>query len=302
MLTPGLYGAIEAGGTKFVCAAARDVDDIVADTRIPTSTPERTLRDVAEFFAAASADLGRFDAFGVGSFGPVDLNRRSPTFGRLLETPKAGWADTDLVTPLVQRFGCPVRIDTDVNAAALAEASRHSEDAAATLVYITVGTGIGGGAIVNGDTLKGLVHPEMGHTRVVRDTRDAGFAGVCPFHGDCLEGLASGPAIVMRYGAPLDRLPAGHRAFEIVGGYLGQLAANAILMLSPQHVVFGGGVMKSEALFPVIRTTTARLLGGYAGGGSAESLERIIVAPRWGERSGLVGAIMLAKSATRIKS
>ena len=201
MLTPQLYGAIEAGGTKFVCAAARDVDDTVTETRIPTTTPARTLRDVTEFFAAAAAELGRFDAFGIASFGPVDLNRASPTFGQILATPKPGWSHTDLVTPLAQQFECPVRIDTDVNAAALAEASRGSGDLFGTLVYVTVGTGIGGGAIVNGETLKGLLHPEMGHTRVVRDARDVDFPGICPFHGDCLEGLASGSAIVARYGA-----------------------------------------------------------------------------------------------------
>ena len=191
-------------------------------------------------------------------------------------------------------------IDTDVNAAALAEAGHEAGGLRSTLVYITVGTGIGGGAIVNGDSVKGLLHPEMGHTRVVRDARDVEFAGVCPFHGDCLEGLASGSAIVARYGVSLDRLPEGHEAFAIIGNYLGQLAANAILMLSPQRLVFGGGVMKNEALFHTIRATAARLLGGYASiGTTAESLEQIIVAPRLGERSGLVGAITLAKSAAR---
>lgn len=303
MLTPQLYGAIEAGGTKFVCAAARDVDDTATETRIPTTTPARTLRDVTEFFAAAAAELGRFDAFGIGSFGPVDLNRASPTFGQILATPKPGWSHTDLVTPLAQRFECPVRIDTDVNAAALAEASRGSGDLFGTLVYVTVGTGIGGGAFVNGETLKGLLHPEMGHTRVVRDARDGDFPGICPFHGDCLEGLASGSAIVARYGTTLDRLPEGHEAFAIVGNYLGQLAANAILMLSPQRLVFGGGVMKNAALFRAIRATAASLLGGYASmGTTAESLEQIIAAPNLGDRSGLVGAITLAKSAARNRS
>jgi fructokinase len=294
------YGGIEAGGTKFVCAAARDVDEILTETLIPTTTPARTLQDVEEFFDAVSTKLGALDAFGVASFGPLDLNRASSTFGQILETPKAGWSRTDLVTRLGQRFDCPVGIDTDVNAAALAEAGHEKGGLRSTLVYITVGTGIGGGAIVNGESVKGFLHPEMGHIRVVRDARDAGFAGVCPFHGDCLEGLASGSAIVARYGVALDRLPEAHEAFAIIGNYLGQLAANAILMLSPQRLVFGGGVMKNESLFHTIRATAARLLGGYAGiGTTAESLEQIIVAPRLGERSGLVGAITLAKSAAR---
>ncbi len=300
MLTTRLYGGIEAGGTKFVCAAARDTDEIVTESLIPTTTPARTLRDVEEFFDAVATKLGPFDAFGIATFGPVDLDRASSTFGQILETPKAGWSRIDLVTPLAQRFDCPVGIDTDVNAAALAEAGRGTGDLGSTLVYVTVGTGIGGGAIVNGGSVKGLRHPEMGHIRVVRDARDVDFAGVCPFHGDCLEGLASGSAIVARYGVALERLPEGHEAFEIIGNYLGQLAANAILMLSPRRLVFGGGVMKNEALFHTIRATAARLLGGYAGiGTTAESLEQIIVAPRLGERSGLVGAITLAKSAAR---
>jgi len=295
-----VYGAIEAGGTKFVCAAARDVDEIVAETRVPTTTPARTLQAVEEFFDTVANEFGAFNAFGIASFGPVDLKPTSATFGQILETPKAGWAHTDLVTPLVRRFGCPVAIDTDVNAAALAEADQCNRGRRSTLVYVTVGTGIGGGAVVNGESLRGLLHPEMGHTRVVRDDRDLDFAGVCPFHGDCLEGLASGAAIVARYGVTLDRLPAGHEAFGVIGGYLGQLAANAFLMLSPERLVFGGGVMKNGALLPEIRATTVRLLGGYAGiGTTAASLEHIIVAPQLGERSGLVGAITLAKSAAR---
>lgn len=299
-MTAALYGAIEAGGTKFVCATARDVDDIVAETRIPTTTPAHTLQAVEEFFAASVTARGRLRAVGIASFGPVDLNPSSASFGRILQTPKAGWSGTDLVAPLARRLGCPVAIDTDVNAAALAEAAHDGGDRHGTLVYVTVGTGIGGGAVVNGGSVKGLAHPEMGHTRVVRDGRDGDFAGVCPFHGDCLEGLASGSAIVARYGVPLDRLPEAHEAFSVIGNYLGQFAATAILMLSPHRLVFGGGVMKNRALFPEIRATAARLLHGYAGiGATAASLEHLIVAPRLVERSGLIGAIGLAKSATR---
>jgi fructokinase len=269
---------------------------------IATTTPEHTLRDVEAFFAAVASELGPFDALGIGSFGPVDLDRASPTFGRILETPKAGWSHTDLVGPLARRFGCPVSIDTDVNAAALAESSRF-DLGGGTLVYVTVGTGIGGGAVVNGASVKGQPHPEMGHIRVIRDARDTRFAGVCRFHGDCLEGLASGPAIVARYGSTIDRLPPDHDAFAVIGNYLGQLAANVILMLSPRHVVLGGGVMETRALLPLIRARAAALLNGYPRtGDNAALLDRVIVAPRLGCRSGLVGAITLARAAAGSES
>jgi fructokinase len=295
-----LYGAIEAGGTKFVCAAATDVGEIVAKTRIPTTDPGATLGAVTAFFADVAAMPRVLRAFGIASFGPVDLRPSSATFGHILATPKPGWAMTDLVTPLAARFGCPVAIDTDVNAAALAEALDGAARGCGTVVYVTVGTGIGAGAVVDGRSLKGLLHPEMGHIRVLRDARDARFAGVCPFHGDCLEGLASGPAIHARYGVSLDRLPGEHEATAVIGNYLGQLAANVILTLSAERIVFGGGVMQNAALFAVIRATARRVLNGYPSvGADAAALERIIVAPALGEQSGITGALRLAKAAAR---
>jgi fructokinase len=295
-----LYGAIEAGGTKFVCAAAHDVDAIVAETRIGTTDPAATLHAVEHFFAGVEAKLGAFRSFGIATFGPVDLRPASPTFGRILATPKPGWANTDLPGPIAARFRCPVAIDTDVNAAALAEASHGAGRSCGTVVYVTVGTGIGAGAVVDGRTLKGLLHPEMGHIRVLRDERDRGFAGVCPFHGDCLEGLASGPAILARYGASLDRLPPAHGAAELIGYYLGQLAANVILTLSAERIVFGGGVMQNEGMLRFIRETVVRVLNGYPSvGADAATLERIVVAPGLGERSGLAGAILLAQAASK---
>ena len=293
-----LLGAIEAGGTKLVCAAAREGNDIVAETRIATTTPTATLGAAQRFFESVTAERGALTAIGIATFGPVDLRRTSPTFGRLLATPKPGWAATDLVTPFAHRFGCPVVIDTDVNAAALAEALHGAGRDCGTVVYVTVGTGIGGGIVVGGRTVKGSLHPEMGHVRVVRHERDVAFAGVCPFHGDCVEGLASGPAILARYGVPLDGLPAHHEALRVVGYYLGQLAATILLMLSPERVVFGGGVMSSVSLLGEIRAAAAKLLNGYAGlGTDAASLERLIVAPGLGTRSGVVGAIALAQTA-----
>jgi len=293
-----LLGAIEAGGTKFVCAAARRTGEILAQTRIATGAPAETVAAVLEFFEGVTAEHGAVAAFGVASFGPLDLRAGSPTFGRILGTPKQGWAGTDLVAPFERRFGAPVAIDTDVNAAALAETLHGAARGCATAVYVTVGTGIGGGAVVDGRTLRGAPHPEMGHIRVARHERDTAFPGVCPFHGDCLEGLASGPAIVARYGAPLDALPADHEAIAVIGHYLGQLAANVLLIVAPERVVLGGGVMASEPLLRETRAAAARLLDGYAGhGATAASLERTIVAPGLSERSGIVGALALAERA-----
>jgi fructokinase len=297
----GLLGGIEAGGTKVICAVVRAVDDtIVATTRIATTTPAATLAAAESFFASAVAEHGPLAALGIATFGPVDLRPASPTFGQLLATPKAGWAHADLVGPFARRFGCPVAIDTDVNAAALAEALAGAGRGCGTVVYVTVGTGIGGGVSIDGRTLKGALHPEMGHIRVMRHARDAAFAGVCPFHGDCLEGLASGGAVVARYGAPLDRLPRDHEAPGVIGYYLGQLAANIVLMLSPERIVFGGGVMSGNAMLGTIRATAAQLLNGYAGlGTDASGLDRLVVAAGLGERSGILGAIELARTATR---
>lgn len=292
-----LYGAIEAGGTKFVCAAARNVATVVAEARIETTDPATTQGEVERFFADVEARHGAFRAFGIGTFGPVDLRRDSPSFGRLLATPKAGWAGTDLCAPLAVRFGCKVAIDTDVNAAAAAEATLGAGLGCDTVVYVTVGTGIGAGVSIGGRTLQGLLHPEMGHIRVARPEHDRGFAGVCPFHGDCLEGVASGAAIVARYGAALDRLPGGDEAATLVGDYLGQLAANIVLTLSAERIVFGGGVMRDTRLLPAIRASAARVLGGYpAVGSSAAELETIVARPGLGDRSGLCGAILLAQS------
>ena len=231
-----LLGAIEAGGTKFVCAASMR-DEILAQTRIPTRGPDATLAAAQQFFETVIAEHGELSALGIAAFGPLDLRNASPSFGRLLGTPKHGWAGTDLVAPFARRFGCPVAIDTDVNAAALAETLHGAARGCGTAVYVTVGTGIGGGAVLDGRTLRGSPHPEMGHIRVARHERDTAFAGVCPFHGDCLEGVASGPAIVARYGAPLDALPSDHEAIAVVGHYLGQLAANVLLMISPERVI-----------------------------------------------------------------
>lgn len=296
MTAKPLYGAIEAGGSKFVCAAGYGPTDIAGDCRavIPTADPGCTLAAVTDFFERVTHEYGAMAGIGVAAFGPVDLDRRSRTWGRLLTTPKAQWSGVDLVAPL-ERFGCPVAIDTDVNAAALAEARLGAGAGLGSLAYVTVGTGIGGGAVVADSTVKGLLHPEMGHIRVQRDARDAAFAGVCPFHGDCLEGLASGPAVTARWHMRAESLPELHPGREILGGYLGQLAATIALMVSCERIVFGGGVVSGGRLLPYVRASARQWLGGYlpiearAGG-----FDRYIVEPGLGNLAGITGAFLLA--------
>jgi len=301
MRTSPLYGAIEAGGTKFVCAAGYGPGGIAEDCRavIPTGAPGPTLMTVVEFFRQVARKHGALAAIGVAAFGPVDIDTRSATWGRILATPKPGWSDVSVVAPL-ERFGCPVAIDTDVNAAALAEARLGAGAGLGSLAYVTVGTGIGGGVFVGDRTIKGLLHPEMGHIRVARDPRDQDFAGTCPFHGDCLEGLASGPAVMARWHTRAESLPEHHPGREVLGGYLGQLAATIALMISCERIVFGGGVVSGGRLLPYIRQAASQWLGGYlpvearAGG-----FERYITAPGLGESAGIAGAFLLAMQTAR---
>lgn len=293
--TEAVFGGVEAGGTKFVCVVGRGDGPFLAETRIPTTTPDETLARVVAFFRDAGARHGRCAAFGIASFGPVDIDPRSPAWGRLTRTPKPGWADIDLVSPLHHAFGAPVAIDTDVNGAGLAEALHGAGRSMRSLAYFTVGTGIGGGAIVDGVPLRGLSHPEMGHIPVSRHPDDS-FEGVCMFHRDCLEGLANGPAIERRWGVPPESLPDDHEAWEIVGFYLGTLCATATMFLSPEVIVMGGGVMKSPALLPSVRRWTTKVLAGYPRLAALEgSLEGYIVPPALGDRAGAVGALALAE-------
>jgi fructokinase len=289
-----LYGAIEAGGTKFVCAAGHGPTELSLRAEFPTSTPTATLGEVAAFFARARDQHGPLAGIGVAAFGPLDLDPRSRAWGRILATPKPGWSGVSLREPL-ERFGCPLVIDTDVNAAALAEARLGAGRGARSLAYVTVGTGIGGGVVIDGRSLQGMLHPEMGHILVRRDARDAGFAGTCPFHQDCLEGLASGPALLARWQAPVESWPQDHPGLEIAGGYLGQLAASIALMLSCERIVFGGGVMSGARLLPFIRDAAARQLNGYLPiEARAGSFERYIVSAALGPLAGLTGAMLLA--------
>jgi len=291
-----LFGGIEGGGTKFVCVIGRGPDDIVAEARVPTTTPEATLSQTADFFRAESATRGRLAAIGVGSFGPVDLREGSATWGFITTTPKAGWAHTDVAGRLKKDLGVPVAFDTDVNAAAIGEARWGAAQGLDTFVYLTVGTGIGGGGLVGGRPMHGLVHPEMGHMLLPHDRSLDAFPGVCPFHAGCLEGLASGPALLARWGQPAESLPADHPAWALEAHYLALALVNLVCTLSPQRIVLGGGVMEQAQLFPLIRKEVVALLNGYIRTTAImDAIDAYIVPPGLGNRSGRLGALAMAE-------
>ena len=291
-----VVGGVEAGGTKFVCAVGTGPDDVRAEAAIATTTPETTIAAVGAFFAA-HARRAPLAALGVASFGPVDLVATSPAFGFITTTPKAGWAWTDLAGPLRRALGVRVAFDTDVNGAALAEHRWGSARGLQTFVYVTVGTGIGGGAVVNGRLLHGLVHPEMGHLRVPHDLAADPFRGVCPYHGDCLEGLASGPAMQARWNAPPDTLPPDHPAWDLEASYLALGLAALVGVLSPQRIVVGGGVARQPGLLPRVRARLMELLAGYVPSAAiAPDVDGYVVPPALGERAGVLGAIALARN------
>jgi fructokinase len=290
-----LFGAIEAGGTKVVCAVGTGPDDVRAETRFPTTTPAETLARAIALLREHQDRFGALTAIGIASFGPVDLEPRSSTYGHIMATPKAGWAGADLIGPISRAFGLPVGFDTDVNGAALGEWRWGAGQGLGSLIYLTVGTGIGGGALVNGRRVHGLIHPEMGHVCVPHDPQADPFAGSCPFHRDCLEGLASGPAIEARWGRKPETLPAGHPAWSLEAHYLALALVNYICVLSPQRIILGGGVMEQRHLFPAIRASVLRTLNGYiAAPQILETIEDFIVPPGLGHRSGVLGAMALA--------
>jgi len=291
-----LLGGIEAGGTKFVCAIGTGPDDIRAEVRFSTTTPEETVGRAVEFFSQAAVPEP-LAAIGVASFGPIDPDPGSPTWGHITSTPKHGWAQADLIGPIARALGVPVGFDTDVNGAALGEHRWGAAQGRETFVYLTIGTGIGGGAMVEGQLLHGLVHPEMGHMLMAR-RQDDKFPGACPYHGACLEGLASGPAIEMRWGAKPETLPVDHPAWELEAYYLALGLANLVCALSPQRIILGGGVMSQAQLFPLIRRRLRQFLNDYIQA-PAITIDNsgFIVPPGLGHRSGVLGAIALAERA-----
>lgn len=280
-----MYGAVEAGGTKFVCGVGTGPDDL-RTVRIPTGAPAPTIDAVISFLQEAGG--GKLAAIGIGSFGPVCTDRRSADWGHITSTPKVGWRNCDLAGPIRAALGVPVGFDTDVNAAALAEARWGAARDVADSLYLTIGTGIGGGAIASGRVVHGMSHPEMGHIRIPHDRSVDPFEGCCPYHGDCLEGLASGTAIAARWGKAAEELPEDHPAWALEARYLALGVANFVCTLSSARAILGGGVMRQAQLFPLIRAEVTRLMNGYVG------LPEILP-PALGDRAGVCGALVLAE-------
>lgn len=293
-----LFGGIEGGGTKFVCAVGTGPDDIRAETRFPTSSPAETLEKANRFFKQQEKEIGHLSAIGVACFGPLDPDPASATFGQILPTPKPGWSGADIVGALRVNFNLPVGFDTDVNGAALAEARWGAARGCDPALYLTIGTGIGGGALVNGKLLHGLLHPEMGHIRLPHDlTRDP-FPGVCPFHADCFEGLAAGPALEQRWGQKAETLPADHPAWDLEAHYIALALANFVFILSPQKIVIGGGVAQQAHMLPLIRQKMQALFNNYIQSAHVrQNIDDYVVLPGLGARAGVLGAIALAERA-----
>jgi fructokinase len=292
------FGGIEAGGTKWVCGIGDAGAKLLRLETFPTTTPQETIARAARFFTEDGVPEG----LGVGSFGPIDVHTASPTWGRITTTPKPGWAHTDLVAPIRAALDIPVAFDTDVNAAALAESRWGAAIGLETFCYITVGTGIGGGAIVNGRLLHGLLHPELGHMRIPHDLARDPFVGVCPYHGDCLEGLASGEAIRQRWGRPGEELSGDPAVWELESEYLALGLMNIVCTLSPKRIVIGGGVTKQSTLLSLVRRRLQELAAGYFDAPELtlpQAVDRYIVPPGLGDQAGVLGAIELARMAAR---
>ena len=292
-----LFAGIEGGGTKFVCAVADENNQILAETRIPTTDPEQTLSACAEFFQQQN-QLGRIQSLGIACFGPLDPRPNSQSYGHILATPKPGWAGADVVGFFRQRFDFPIAFDTDVNGAVLAESLWGAGRGLQNLVYFTIGTGIGAGAIAEGKLVHGFLHPEMGHMMLARDPLQDPFAGNCPFHGTCFEGLASGPAIEKCWGLKGDQLNPDHPAWALEAHYIALALVSVTCILAPERIVLGGGVMSQEHLLPMIRTNFEDLLNGYMQTPLiTEHLDSYIVLTGLEGKAGLYGAFALAQQA-----
>ncbi len=291
-----LFGGIEAGGTKFVCAVGTGPNDLRSEVRIPTTTPAETLSKVIDYFAQQQDKEGSLAAIGIGAFGPVDVRQNSSTFGWFLDTPKPGWQQIDFAGVVKRELDVAVGFDTDVNVAALGEHRWGNAQGLETFIYLTVGTGVGGGGMVSGRPIHGLLHPEMGHILVPHDRQIDPFSGTCPFHQDCLEGLASGFAMEKRWGQKGVDLPADHPAWALEADYLATGLMNFILTLSPERIILGGGVMAQQQLFGMVRARVQSKLNAYLSVPKIiDEIEDYILPPGLGNKSGIMGAFALAE-------
>ena len=283
-----LLGGIEAGGTKMVCGIGDEKGNLLDRISFPTRQPEETFEDMISYFKKF-----KIEALGIGCFGPVDLNRNSKTYGYITTTPKPGWANCNIVGIMKEALQVPVGFDTDVNGAVLGEVTWGAAKDCESAIYITIGTGVGVGVYVNGGLLHGLVHPEGGHTLLSRHPEDT-YKGRCPFHPNCVESLASGPAIMERWGAPAIELADRMEVWEMESYYLAQAITNYILTYSPQKIILWGGVMHQEQMFAMVRKQVQKLLNGYVHHSMVEEqIDQYIVPPALGDDPGILGAIRL---------
>ncbi len=284
-----LFGALEAGGTKMVLAVGNENGEIMERVSIPTETPSITIPKIIDYFKGK-----KIAALGIASFGPVDLDKKSKTYGYITSTPKLAWVNFDLVGNIKNALSVPIGFDTDVNGSALGEATWGSTKGIDSSIYITIGTGVGVGVYQNGRLLHGMLHPEGGHVLLSKHPED-NFEGVCPYHPNCLEGLASGPSIEKRWGKKAIELKDEPKVWELEAYYIAQALVDYILTLSPHRIILGGGVMHQEQLFPLIRSKVTELLNGYVRTSQINDIGNYIVPAALNDNQGIMGCIQLAK-------
>lgn len=287
-----MYGAIELGGTKVICGVSEGPRDFVETARINTRDPQTTLAEIIDFFQRVESKYSKLKSLGLASFGPVDLNTASTSYGSLLKTPKKGWSNFPLLSKLQEQFAVPMGITTDVNAALLAEHKFGAAKGVDNAIYVTIGTGVGAGVLVNGQLANGFMHPEIGHMRIPHD----GVAGICPFHGNCLEGLASGPAIAARAGRAAEELAQDHPVWDSIAANLADMCNNLLMTFATERIILGGGVMARDGLLNKVKHHTNQKLNGYLPIEHCTSgLDDLIVGASVDEGPGLVGALLLAQ-------
>jgi fructokinase len=290
-----IYGGVEAGGTKFVCAVGSGPDDLQDEIRFETTSPEETINRTLEYFKKQNLKE-QLLAVGIGSFGPIELNRKLSNYGFITSTPKPGWSNINICGLIKEELKIPVGFNTDVNAAALGEYEWGAGRGLNNFIYLTIGTGIGGGVMINGRLLHGLQHPEMGHIFIPQDIKADPYEGNCPFHKNCFEGLASGPAMKNRWGKSPEDLNKNHKAWDLEAQYISHALTNYICTLSPERIIIGGGIMEQKKLLPLILTSVKKMLNNYIHMEEIKgNIEKYIVLPSLGKKAGILGALVLAK-------